>query len=85
MEQWKVFFSKKDKYLGIQFHPESHPGPHEAVDLFDFFIKQLGKSGRVSAIGKPKLVVNTKIAKNTKTKNISKTKKSKAKCLSAKI
>ena len=35
------FFSKKDKCLGIQFHPESHPGPHEANGLFDFFIKQL--------------------------------------------
>ena len=37
------FFSKKEKYLGVQFHPESHPGPHEAVNLFDFFIKQLKK------------------------------------------
>ncbi len=67
------FFSEKDKCLGIQFHPESHPGPHEAVDLFDFFIKQLGKSGKVSALGKS--AVKTKIAKNTRTKNISKTKK----------
>lgn len=30
------FFSKKKRCLGIQFHPESHPGPHEALDLFDF-------------------------------------------------
>ena len=35
------FFSRKDRCLGIQFHPESHPGPHEAISLFDFFIKQL--------------------------------------------
>ena len=40
------FFSKKAKYLGIQFHPESHPGPHEAVGLFDFFIKQLKNKSR---------------------------------------
>ena len=37
------FFSKKDKCMGIQFHPESHPGPNDAVNLFDFFIKQLRK------------------------------------------
>lgn len=28
------------KLMSVQFHPESHPGPHEAVDLFDFFIRQ---------------------------------------------
>ncbi len=37
------FFSKKDQCLGIQFHPESHPGPREAVALFDFFIKAIKK------------------------------------------
>ena len=37
------FFSKKAKCLGIQFHPESHPGPHDASELFDFFIKQVKK------------------------------------------
>ena len=26
--------------LGVQFHPESHPGPHDAVGLFDYFISQ---------------------------------------------
>lgn len=35
------FFSQKDKCMGIQFHPESHPGPHEASVLFDRFIKHL--------------------------------------------
>lgn len=25
----------------VQFHPESHPGPHEARDLFDTFVKDL--------------------------------------------
>ncbi len=29
------------KALSVQFHPESHPGPHEASELFDFFIRQL--------------------------------------------
>jgi carbamoyl-phosphate synthase small subunit len=28
------------KILSVQFHPESHPGPHEASVLFDFFIRQ---------------------------------------------
>jgi len=34
-------FSEKLNCLGIQYHPESHPGPHEAVELFDFFINQM--------------------------------------------
>jgi carbamoyl-phosphate synthase small subunit len=29
------------KCMSVQFHPESHPGPHEAAELFDFFIKQI--------------------------------------------
>ena len=28
------------KLMSVQFHPESHPGPHEASELFDFFIRQ---------------------------------------------
>ncbi len=28
------------KAMSVQFHPESHPGPHEAAELFDFFIRQ---------------------------------------------
>ncbi len=28
------------KAMSVQFHPESHPGPHEASELFDFFIRQ---------------------------------------------
>lgn len=35
------FYSKKLNVLGIQYHPESHPGPHEATQLFDFFIKEM--------------------------------------------
>ncbi len=29
------------KCMSVQFHPESHPGPHDAVGLFDYFIKQI--------------------------------------------
>jgi carbamoyl-phosphate synthase small subunit len=32
------FYSKKLNCLGIQYHPESHPGPHEASRLFDYFV-----------------------------------------------
>jgi carbamoyl-phosphate synthase small subunit len=32
------FYSEKRNCLGIQYHPESHPGPHEAARLFDFFV-----------------------------------------------
>jgi carbamoyl-phosphate synthase small subunit len=35
------FYSAERKCLGIQFHPESHPGPHEARDLFRFFFEEL--------------------------------------------
>lgn len=27
--------------MGVQFHPESHPGPHDAAPLFDFFVSQI--------------------------------------------
>jgi carbamoyl-phosphate synthase small subunit len=32
-------FSKK--CFSVQYHPESHPGPHEARKLFDYFLEQL--------------------------------------------
>lgn len=35
------FYSEKNKYLGIQYHPESCPGPHEAQDLFKFFVDKM--------------------------------------------
>jgi carbamoyl-phosphate synthase small subunit len=35
------FYSEKNSYLGIQYHPESHPGPHEATELFDFFVEKM--------------------------------------------
>jgi carbamoyl-phosphate synthase small subunit len=38
------FYSKKLNCLGIQYHPESHPGPHEASELFDYFINEMHKA-----------------------------------------
>jgi carbamoyl-phosphate synthase small subunit len=29
------------KVLSVQFHPESRPGPHDSVELFDYFVRQL--------------------------------------------
>lgn len=34
-------YSSQRNILGIQYHPESHPGPHDAVGLFDFFIETM--------------------------------------------
>lgn len=33
--------STKHKAFSVQFHPESHPGPHDSVALFDYFMKWL--------------------------------------------
>jgi carbamoyl-phosphate synthase small subunit len=33
-------YAREQRAMGVQFHPESHPGPHEAQRLFDFFIRQ---------------------------------------------
>ncbi len=33
--------SQEKRYMGIQYHPESHPGPHEAQALFRYFVEQL--------------------------------------------
>ena len=62
------FFSQKDRCLGIQFHPESHPGPHEAVSLFDFFIKQLAKTKKVSVVKSIAKTKKEKSLQNQKTK-----------------
>ncbi len=35
------FYSEKFNCLGIQYHPESHPGPHEATRLFDYFVTDM--------------------------------------------
>ncbi len=34
-------YSQSLNCLGIQFHPESHPGPHESRLLFDFFFSEM--------------------------------------------
>lgn len=31
------------KCFSVQYHPESHPGPHEAVRLFDYFTDRIKK------------------------------------------
>ncbi len=31
-------YDPERKVMSVQFHPESHPGPHEASELFDFFV-----------------------------------------------
>ena len=33
-------YDPERKAMSVQFHPESHPGPHEAAELFDLFIRQ---------------------------------------------
>ncbi len=38
------FYSAEKKVLGIQYHPESCPGPHDAKGLFTFFIEQLARN-----------------------------------------
>lgn len=35
------FYSEKRKCLGIQYHPESSPGPREASQLFSYFIGKM--------------------------------------------
>lgn len=35
------FYSEKLKCLGIQYHPESCPGPHEASGLFSYFVERM--------------------------------------------
>lgn len=37
------FYSQLHNCLGIQYHPESRPGPHEASELFDYFIFEMHK------------------------------------------
>lgn len=37
------FFSEPMNCLGIQYHPEASPGPHEAVALFDYFFSKMHK------------------------------------------
>ena len=34
-------YSEKRIFFGVQFHPESHPGPHESTLLFDLFFKKV--------------------------------------------
>lgn len=45
------FFSAQRKCLGIQYHPESRPGPHDASPLFDFFISQMVQDKPMVSLG----------------------------------
>lgn len=38
------FYSADKKILGIQYHPESCPGPHDSQGLFTYFIEQLARN-----------------------------------------
>ncbi len=40
------FYSEAKNCLGIQYHPESHPGPHDASGLFDFFVNNMIGKGK---------------------------------------
>lgn len=40
------FYSEEKKILGIQYHPESCPGPHDAKGLFSFFMEQLARNAK---------------------------------------
>lgn len=33
--------AEERRCMGVQFHPESHPGPHDATPLFDYFVSQI--------------------------------------------
>ena len=35
-------YHREARCLSVQFHPESHPGPHESSILFDYFVEQIG-------------------------------------------
>ncbi len=35
------FYGEKRRCLGIQYHPEACPGPHEAQKLFQFFMEKM--------------------------------------------
>ena len=35
------FYSQERNFLGIQYHPEACPGPHEASELFKYFFEEM--------------------------------------------
>lgn len=63
-------YSENQNCLGVQFHPENHPGPREACTLFDFFINNLIKKQKAkSSIKKPVLSKKSSLPKKRKRKN----------------
>ncbi len=43
------FYSQDRNFLGIQYHPEACPGPHEAMNLFKFFFEKMILQGSQKA------------------------------------
>lgn len=43
------FYSQDRNFLGIQYHPEACPGPHEAMNLFKFFFEKMFLQGSQKA------------------------------------
>ncbi len=43
------FYSQDQNFLGIQYHPEACPGPHEAMNLFKFFFEKMFLEGSQGA------------------------------------
>ena len=60
-------YSENKKCLGVQFHPENYPGPREALELFDFFIKKIKNSGGKKTSGRTSKKTNS--SKKGKRKN----------------
>ena len=44
-------FSEKQFCMGVQFHPESRPGPQEGTALFDFFMETLVRTFQIMRAG----------------------------------
>jgi len=59
-ENWELWFSnlndgscegiisKNRLFMGVQFHPEGHPGPQDTEWIFDEFLKKVKDGGKVS-------------------------------------
>jgi carbamoyl-phosphate synthase small subunit len=46
------FFDESRHLLAVQYHPESSPGPHDALDLFGEFRRLVDRERSGSAAGK---------------------------------
>ena len=57
-------YSEIQNCVGVQFHPENHPGPREASTLFDFFINNLVKKPHTKTSPKKSSLSKTRKRKN---------------------